>query len=489
MICSYLISKLLLVPEWTPKNDKSTSEDRILKDIFVCVLKFICHQRLCFAFIFIAVVVFVGEVASAEAPAVDSRAVSMYNLGLNAVKQGSTESAIIFLKRGCEISPHFWQAQFLLGTLFSQEKRYNQAALRFQEVLKSNPGHSESNYELGLCFMELGNNEDAIKHLMSVPSESKSFKNAQKILTQITGKQGPFSIVSTDEKKIETSREAKTDLPVRPVKDKWALVIGISKFANDKYNLKYAAKDAEDFSSFLINEAGFKRDHVRILLNQNATRRNIVSSIGSRWLPNVTDPDDLVVLYVSTHGTPAHKDRAGRNYIVAYDTEAEDPYATGVNMDELYIAIKERVKSDRALIVMDTCYSGGAVPGSRGLNEGDNFDVSKITLGRGQLVISSSGVGQRSWESRDYANGVFTKALMNAIRSNQMRINQNEVFKKLRDDVSWEVKRDFGVEQTPQVGGVWEGNDLILSVPASAPRSAGSGAVEGLMVPNVTPLK
>lgn len=36
----------------------------------------------------------------------------------------------------------------------------------------------------------------------------------------------------------------------KPVADKWALVIGISKFANSQYyNLKYAAKDAKTFTT------------------------------------------------------------------------------------------------------------------------------------------------------------------------------------------------------------------------------------------------
>ncbi len=37
-----------------------------------------------------------------------------------------------------------------------------------------------------------------------------------------------------------------------PVKDKWALIVGISEFANPEYKLRYAAKDAQDFRNFLV---------------------------------------------------------------------------------------------------------------------------------------------------------------------------------------------------------------------------------------------
>ncbi|MBY0552758.1 MAG: caspase family protein [Candidatus Obscuribacterales bacterium] len=269
----------------------------------------------------------------------------------------------------------------------------------------------------------------------------------------------------------------------RPVKDKWALVVGISKFDNPRYNLRFAAKDAKDFANFLVHEAGFKEDHVRILLDDNATRKNIMSSFGSKWLPSITEPDDLVVVYISTHGTPAQKDRDSKNYIVAFDTEADDPYATGVDMEEIYRRLTSGVKSDRVLIVMDTCYSGGSIPGSRGLEESDNFDLSKLSVGAGHIVLSSSGVGERSWESKERQNGVFTRNLIDVLRENGTRIDATKTFSELRRRVQWEVKRDFSREQTPQLGGSWEGRDLVLSVQPIAPRSAGTAATEGLSVP------
>lgn len=274
----------------------------------------------------------------------------------------------------------------------------------------------------------------------------------------------------------------------RPVKDKWALVVGISKFNNPQYNLKFAAKDAKDFANFLVREAGFREDHIRILLDENATRKNIMASFGSKWLPNVIEPDDLAVVYISTHGTPAQKDRGAKNYIVAFDTEADDPYSTGVDMEEVYRRLTSDVKSDRVLIVMDTCYSGGSIPGSRSIDESDNFDLSKISLGAGQIVISSSGIGERSWESKNYSNGVFTKNLIDVLRENGTKLDAVNTFEQLKKRVLWEVKRDFCKEQTPQLGGSWEGRDLVLSIQPASPRSAGSAAVDGLAAPAAQPV-
>jgi hypothetical protein len=48
-----------------------------------------------------------------------------------------------------------------------------------------------------------------------------------------------------------------------------------------------------------------------------------MSAFGDTWLPRVAMPDDLVVIYVSTHGTPATRDPGKKNYIVAWDTDRD----------------------------------------------------------------------------------------------------------------------------------------------------------------------
>ncbi|MBP7862475.1 caspase family protein [bacterium] len=276
--------------------------------------------------------------------------------------------------------------------------------------------------------------------------------------------------------------------PNRPFKDKWALVIGISNFANPKYNLGYAAKDAKDFYDFLINEGNFKKDHVLMLLNEKATRANIMNAFGDNFLPAVSEEDDLVVIYISTHGTPARKDKGGRNYIVAYDSDAQSLYSTGVDMNELYRRIKEGVKTDRALIVMDTCYSGAGVPGAKALNSADNFDAQDIAQGSGHLVITSSSPNERSWESKVSANGVFTKYLLEAFRADK-KGDVKQAFNSVKKNVGWEVKSAFGESQTPQLGGEWEGKELVLTVPAVEPRKMLNADLLKMMQASSSPVK
>jgi uncharacterized caspase-like protein len=256
----------------------------------------------------------------------------------------------------------------------------------------------------------------------------------------------------------------------RPVKDKWALVVGISKFQKPELNLKCAATDARDFGDFLVKKCNFAADHVHVVTDEEATRARILNELGDKWLPRVVRPDDLVVVYVSTHGSPSDVDLGGVNYLVTWDTDPESLYASGLPMQDLMRLIKGRIRSDRVMIVLDACYSGNVNPQGKGIHRGGNLNVDEIVQGTGQLVISSSEASQMSWESKSGGNSVFTKHLMEALRTNGDKTKLGEAFRALKERVEDEVQRDRGKVQVPVLKSQWEGTDLMLSVPPTDPR-------------------
>src|SRR4030095_16716283 len=163
----------------------------------------------------------------------------------------------------------------------------------------------------------------------------------------------------------------------RPVLDKWALVIGVSKYADPAIDLKYPSKDARDFRDYLVNEAHFAPDHVRLLVDEQATRENILAALGDKWLPRGAEPDDLVLIYVSSHGSPSRMDIEGVNYIVAHNTQKESLYATGIPMQEFTGIVKERVHAGRIVLILDACHSGAAKTDTKGLYRQGTFTAQR----------------------------------------------------------------------------------------------------------------
>ena len=267
--------------------------------------------------------------------------------------------------------------------------------------------------------------------------------------------------------------QAEEDLASTPVKDKWALIVGISEFKNSSLNLKYAAKDAEDFKNFLVKECHFAEDHVKLLQNQNATKNKILDLIGDSWLPRVALPDDLVLIFISSHGSPSEMDVCGVNYVVAHDSNPEKLFTTGLPIQQLANTIRDRVHCNRVLVVLDACHSGAASEGGKGIQRSANVDAATVAQGTGHMVLCSSSKSESSWESKNYPNGVFTHTLIESFKRNGDKTTLHDAFEFLKDNVQAQVVAERGVMQTPVLEmSKWKGKDILLaSVPAS-PRKA-----------------
>jgi hypothetical protein len=258
----------------------------------------------------------------------------------------------------------------------------------------------------------------------------------------------------------------------KPVTDKWALVVGISKFADPSINLRYPAKDAQDFYNYLITKGNFAKDHVRLLLDEKATKENILDQLGDSWLPRAALPDDLVLIFISSHGSSSESDIRGVNYIVAHDTNPSKLFTTGLPMQHLADTIRERVHSDRVLVVLDTCHAGGASSESKGIVRQGNADAASVAQGSGQMVICSSDKNQSSWESKKYANSVFTRSLIEGLEERGSAADVANLFEIVKDKVQQEVVQERGVMQTPVLeASKWSGKQLYIACQPTRPRA------------------
>ena len=243
------------------------------------------------------------------------------------------------------------------------------------------------------------------------------------------------------------------------VREKWALVVGISEFKNPTYNLRYAAKDAKDFATMLADpEIGrFRNDgqHIKLLTNSEATVEGIKTAIND--IARDSREEDLVVLYFSSHGTSADRDIATEKgqsgYIVAYNTDINNLYATAFSMEDMAKAVDTRIKAQRVVALMDTCYSGDAirkVEGGKALEIGiPERSIVSIAQGKGRVVISSSKNTERSWESETYQNSYFMHFIIDGMKSKSGLLDVTDLFTFLQNKVPTAVMSEKKAPQHP----------------------------------------
>jgi uncharacterized caspase-like protein len=259
------------------------------------------------------------------------------------------------------------------------------------------------------------------------------------------------------------------------VHDKWALVIGISKFSDKNVpRLNYPSKDAEDLASVLKDpQVGrFNPEHVHTLVDADATTRHIKEELN--WLARSAQPDDLVVIFVSSHGSPRELDSREVNYIVTSDTEIKPQdalFATALGMVELTQVVRSRIVARRTAILLDTCHSGAAA-GNAAADAIAEGSVSQDTMdsirqGVGRAIITSSQAGESSYENDDAKNGYCTYYLLQALRQNQGMDSIQEVYGYVHDQVSKSVQTKFKLRQNPVLSRSDGNADIVIGAATS----------------------
>jgi uncharacterized caspase-like protein len=84
----------------------------------------------------------------------------------------------------------------------------------------------------------------------------------------------------------------------------FGLVVGIGEYQDPRIpKLRFTPADANAFYAQLIDpqRSGIDADRVKLLLNEQATRRNIERAIGS-WLFQNATADSTVLVFFAGHG-------------------------------------------------------------------------------------------------------------------------------------------------------------------------------------------
>jgi uncharacterized caspase-like protein len=242
------------------------------------------------------------------------------------------------------------------------------------------------------------------------------------------------------------------------ITDKWAFVVGVNHFANfPSATLRYCVADAQSFRDYLVNQCGFKSNHVYFLTDEQATTPNIMRVLGT-LMSRAVKPDDLVVLYFSTHGTDKMK---SDNFIVTYDFDGSG--STGIPMSRLTDTIKSKINCKRIVTIMDTCFSGNAK------DDLDGRALKDMVVGSGSLILTASGYNEKSLEDPALGHGYFTYYLLKELQAKGNKLVS--AFEATAKEVGERTKTEHNHDQHPFLNkDKWRGQDDIpLSIPPTRP--------------------
>jgi hypothetical protein len=142
----------------------------------------------------------------------------------------------------------------------------------------------------------------------------------------------------------------------------WAFVVGIGKYAESpESNRPDMIPEAIGFRDLLLQTPWWSTDHIKLLTAENATRSNIIA--GFRWLIKMASADDVVVVYLSTHGNYLPLDIPPKDEADGLDemlvTYWGFAYNTSFITDDTINILLNQLKSNNVCLIVDSCYAGG----------------------------------------------------------------------------------------------------------------------------------
>jgi hypothetical protein len=232
------------------------------------------------------------------------------------------------------------------------------------------------------------------------------------------------------------------------VVDKYAVVIGVSKYQHAKpgfNNLRYARADAESFRDFLLSPEGgqFRPSNMITLLDEDATIQNIRTALFT-FLTRSKE-NDQVVIYFAGHGA-ADPNNPSDLYFLAHDTDSDNMAATALPMWQMRDLFSRTIKTKRVVTFADACHSAGIGEAFEDEKNLINQYVYKAASADGRAIITASDAGELSEESERLGSGhgVFTYFLLQALQgqadaNHDGILTAEEVFDFVRDHVTKET--------------------------------------------------
>ncbi|MFT5167964.1 MAG: hypothetical protein ACI8P3_003203 [Saprospiraceae bacterium] len=232
----------------------------------------------------------------------------------------------------------------------------------------------------------------------------------------------------------------------------WAVVVGVARYTHMPV-LKYTDDDAYHIYAFLKSPEGgaLPDDQIRVLIDEDATRTNILSAMRQTFLK--ADENDVVLLYFSGHGLQ------GSFLPVDFDG-----YNNKLQHEEIQKLFTES-KAKHKICFADACYSGTLTamksPGNILTNYYDAFENSN---GGTALLLSSKG-DEFSLEDQGLRQGIYSHFLIRGLKGEADK-NKNDIvtIQELFDFVYKNVSSYTANAQTPTITGNYDKNMPVAAV-------------------------
>jgi hypothetical protein len=231
-------------------------------------------------------------------------------------------------------------------------------------------------------------------------------------------------------------------------------MIGVDDYKDDKLDLNYAAKDANDLHQALeqASKKFFNVDDTNRVFFYNLTinregklgtdkikgktpaKVNIIQTLEE--IEKKSKPEDILLVFFAGHGEIVDKDQ-----LKLLTVEATSANFEGIRMRELLEQLN-KIPAGKRVLILDACHSGAAIKSleitklsqkddkTRDVKDAERQsqrlkELDKLASKSGFAIITASSSDQKALELPQYEHGLMTYALLNAMLNNKSSLDEN----------------------------------------------------------------
>jgi len=250
----------------------------------------------------------------------------------------------------------------------------------------------------------------------------------------------------------------------------FALIVGINAY--EKLNpLLGAVNDASAVTDLLRSRFEFRGENIFVLLDQEATQRNVIDHL--EILSQKASPDDRVLFFFAGHGAPrTNVSGVDIGYVATVESELNN-WGTYLRIEDI-TRFSNLIAGKHIFFVFDSCFSGLAITRDRGLNLGVSVArwITDCMTHRARQVLAAGLADQKVGDSTSDGHSIFTsyflKALSGAATGSEGEIIASQVMAYVVDN----VQKDTRSLQKPAHGdilGSEPGGDFVFQYPNLKP--------------------
>ncbi|MFO0579750.1 MAG: caspase family protein [Polyangia bacterium] len=229
----------------------------------------------------------------------------------------------------------------------------------------------------------------------------------------------------------------------------YLLAIGVSEYRRPELQLLFPAKDARDLAAAFAGQQRllYRSVAARVLTDRQASRDNILD--GLEWLQRQTTARDVAILFLAGHGTLDPS--TASYYFLPHDADPDAVKRTMLPESEIRNTLSHL--PGKAILLLDSCDAASLFGTQRrSLDDVRAFAGELARADNGIVVIASAARQQPTQEANEGSNGVFTKALLEALSGRADRLKTGRItLNMLELYVSERVKELTRGRQTPVV--------------------------------------